>query len=122
MDVDLPSPGAIAYLEPVSPVIDDKLPAGLVAGIALLWAQILVEAVGGESILWKQTAFVAFPPPFLFEVIGDGDLPDPIQLTPWHLGDPRDHHLLPFDLQPHRPLKTYLIFELIAIFGIFESI
>jgi len=34
----------------VSLVIDDQLPARLVAGgIALLWAQILVEDVGGEG-------------------------------------------------------------------------
>jgi len=38
----------IAYAEPVALVIDDKLPAGLVAGgIALLWAQIPVEDVRG---------------------------------------------------------------------------
>jgi len=30
MDVDLPSAGAIAYPEPMTLIIDDKLPAGLV--------------------------------------------------------------------------------------------
>ena len=32
MDVDLPTHGTIAYPELVALVIDDKLPAGLVAG------------------------------------------------------------------------------------------
>jgi len=40
----------IAYAEPVALVIDDQLPAGLVAGgIALLWARIPVEDVRGEG-------------------------------------------------------------------------
>jgi len=48
-DVDLPSAGAIAYPEHVALIIDDQLPAGLIAGgITLLRSQIPVEDIGGE--------------------------------------------------------------------------